>query len=324
MPEWPGTKTFIADEIVDEDDLNTYISDAQQHLYDKINDLSSGVPGVNFFKNYPSLEMANGAQPEWWEVSGDPTLTEEDATGESIPQKHERVLKLVVSADGGDSDYVYQRLTHTDEPLLDESVSKLSVGMWVYTPTAGTVTLELYDNGGTTSLGSDTTTEVDTWVWLEILNKTIGTTSTDIRLKHSANDAIIYAAQPMANIGAVVNTWQLRGLIYKEDPSNNMANTTGDTNWRDLDCTTHTSNMAVIGVFGARMSSAGNSLGLAIRRNGSSISADSYPMCVSYAVTGGQAMCLMDDGQVIEYAQTHALSYTTFQFRILGYYEWES
>ena len=320
MPEWPGVKTWEADEVADEVDLNN-ISDALQHLFDKINDLSSGVPGVNLIKNYPSLENADGSQPEWWEVSGDPTLTEEDASGEGIPQKNERVLKFEVSADGGDSDYLYMPLVNADEPLLDESISKLSVGVYVYTDDPGTVTLELYDNGGTTSLGTATTTVTGTWAWLEILNKTIGTTSLDIRVKHSANDATFYVAQPMANIGAVVNTWRPRGLVYKEKFSSNLISTSGNTNYADLDLSSYTSNLAVMALVSIFTSEVAAGSGLYLRRNG-----DTNTPLVNYGYAGAasQAVCLMDDGQIVEWAQYGAVNYDTCELRVLGYWEWES
>ena len=323
MPVWYEFDTFIADEYVDEVDTN-HIIDNLQHLYDKINDLSSGVPGVNLVKNYPSLENTDGAQPEWWEVSGDPTLTEEDASGEGIPQEHERVLKFVVSADGGDSDYLYQPLVHADEPLLDESISKLSAGVWVYTDDAGTITLELYDNGGTTSLGTATTTTTGEWVWLEVLNKTIGTTSTEIRIKHSANDATFYVAMPMANVGVLVNTWLPRGLIYKEVNSAALVGSDPyDTNYHDLDVSSVSSNLAVIGLFACYNVKNGATTGVLMRRNGD-VNADNANIIASgYAGAAAQGLVLMDDGQIVEYKSITGDA-TTFEIWLKGYYEWES
>ena len=110
--------------------------------------------GGNHVYNTPSIELADGVQPEWWAVSNG-TLTEEDAAGESIPEKHKRVLKLVTSATDG---YAYQQYDQAAEPLLEDSVTVVSAGVWVYNQTAGTVTLELVDVGGTASLGTATTT----------------------------------------------------------------------------------------------------------------------------------------------------------------------
>jgi len=164
--------------------------------------------GENLIRWTP--DAVDGVQPENWdEATANVTLTEEDATGAGIPQKHERVFKAVWSGGAGQANYVGQTLTHSAQDLLDESVSIVSGGCWVYTATAGTTTLELYDVGGAASLGTATTTATSTWTWLEVKNKTIGTTSTRFQVYHSADPATLYFTTPMLNIGAVVRPWDI-------------------------------------------------------------------------------------------------------------------
>jgi hypothetical protein len=166
--------------------------------------------GGNLLHNYPS-GSGDGVQPaQWVESTGNVTLTDEDATGAGIPQKYERVFKVVNSGGSGSANRITQVLTIANENLLDSAVSIISAGCWVYTATAGTTTLELYNDGGTASLGTATTTTTSSWVWLEVKEKTIGTTSVSFRLYHSADPATFYMALPMCNIGAVVRPWDRR------------------------------------------------------------------------------------------------------------------
>ena len=53
---------------------------------------------VNEVMNFPSLESADDAQPEWWEeANANATLTEVDVAGEGITETYERALKVVVA-----------------------------------------------------------------------------------------------------------------------------------------------------------------------------------------------------------------------------------
>jgi len=285
--------------------------------------------GGNLVKNYPSLERADGAQPEWWEESGSGTLTEEDATGETIAQKYERVLKFVVSGGGGGADYLYQRFVHADENVLDDSVTPVSLGCWVYTASAGTITLQAYNVGGSASLGTDTTTTTGSWVWLEITNVTIGTTSTDLRISHSANSATFYVAMPTLNVGATVRPWQARGLRYVEDYAADILLKTPPTNttYNDFDNSANTSPLAVafhLGMF-LETNASGAAVGY-IRRNGSTDATGApavHSIPASDRSISTDPFVLCDDRQIIEEKVNDNTRISQWSFSQRGYWEWE-
>lgn len=196
-------------------------SDARQFLAS--GSAGSGVDaeltfGTNLIRNYPSLENADGAQPDWWEETGSGTLTEEGANGEGIPEKYDRVLKFVHSA-AASGEYISQQFrsnsnaftTDYREKALDDNVTKISCSAWVYTADAGTLTLELYDVGASASLGTDTTSTTSTWVYLSIENITFQD-QTEYRIYHSANSSTFYVAMPMINVGETVLPWRTRGI----------------------------------------------------------------------------------------------------------------
>jgi len=200
--------------------------------------------GGNLLYNTDMLYDADGVQPVLWdEEDANITLTREDAVGEAIPDKTRNVFKAVNGGAGGGK-YIKQTLTFASEDLLDASVSIVSTGVWVYTGSAGTITLDLYDNGGAASLGTATTTTTGGWVWLEVLGKTIGTTSLDFRLKHSANSATFYFCLPGLNVGPTVAPWGARNVsnqlaVFADEKS---AGTQGGTftsgAWRTRDINT--------------------------------------------------------------------------------------
>ena len=68
--------------------------------FDGAGDSNQSFWGGNLWYNFPSMELADAALPEWTEESN-ATVTEEGATGESIVQKHERVVKVITTATGG-------------------------------------------------------------------------------------------------------------------------------------------------------------------------------------------------------------------------------
>lgn len=186
--------------------------------------------GDNLLYNTDLKFDADAAQPIYWdEEDANVTLTKEDAAGESIPEKHLQVFKVVNGVSGGGK-YVKQTLIHANEDLLDDSVTVISAGVWVFSASAGTMTLELFDNGGAASLGTATTTTTGAWIFLEIIGVTLGTTSTDIRIDHSVNSATMDLVLPMMNVGTEVLPWQSKivsDILIIEDQK--AANTQGGT-----------------------------------------------------------------------------------------------
>jgi len=316
---WVDIAIYEGGVFVDEGDMNE-IRGNLNYLKSSVDSLSSSNPGVNLVKNFPSLELADGEQPLYFDVTGDPTLTEEDATGESIEQKFERVLKFISSADGGDSDEVYQKLTIADEPTLDESTTVVSVGVWVLLSTAGTVTLSLYDDGGAVELGSDSTTVVGTWTFLSVINTTIGSTSISWKLKHSENDATFYVTMPVLTPGAVVGPWQPRRIVFKEYYSSDIGS--AQANWTDLDCSSYVSPLAVMGRFRVYAAKAATGTKTYMRRNGDATDTNALIVSYGYAGNGGEWECLFDEEQIVEYKSSGVE--TSYELYLTGYWEWES
>lgn len=174
--------------------------------------LGGRMHGTNLVKNFPSIERADGAAPEWWDtVSG--TLTEEDATGESIASPpHERLLKIV---DGGTADAeIYQEFDVSVEPRLTASTSVISASAWVYIVSAGTVTLELEDTTDG-SLGTEATSTAGSWVKLVVNDITLGTSDLRLVIKTSTASVTFYATQPTLHIGSTPLAWTERGIVYR-------------------------------------------------------------------------------------------------------------
>lgn len=285
--------------------------------------------GANLVKNYPSIELATAAQPEWWEEQdANITLTEETAASQSVTGKHTRVLKGVTGASGANK-YFYQRFTHADEPLFVDSTTKVSASAWVYVSTAGTVTMSLYNNGGAASLGSTTVSTTGQWIHIQLNNITIGTTSTDLRFAHSANSATFYVAMPQLNIGSTAGSWSERALVYRQKFSNAVVNAVDPAggSWTDVDFTSVTNGLTAkvqVSVNYSNTTTAGASVSL--RPNGSSETGNSTLVVrnVSTSIAGLEELDVYtDDGQIIEYDSSPGAGDTeALSIHMQGYWEW--
>lgn len=170
---------------------------------------------LNLIKNYPSMELADGVQPEFWS-SSNCTLTEEDATGELFTsgQPNERILKGVTSAVNGS---IYQELDLTAERILNPA-NTVSGGVLVRTASAGTLRLRLWDDsGGYLPYDEVTTTTTGAWTRLNLLSQVLSSSATKLRFEidHSANGATFYAANPQLNLGSIVGPFSPRVPVYK-------------------------------------------------------------------------------------------------------------
>ncbi len=260
--------------------------------------------GGNLIKNYPSLELADGAQPEWWEKTNDCVLTEVSAADEGVPAIHERLLKLVISSDGGGVDFAFQSFYEANEPTLDDSVTKVSSGYFVYqksTDISGTITLELYDEDGAASLGTATTAIENAWTWVEINDKTYQD-SLRARLTHSANSATVYIAMPSLNVGATVLPWKARGLRFIENDGTEVLNINPSiSTYVDLDLSSYCpANTVQFGLTLQIKTNSGGSASFYVRRNGSSVDVKSLNAGTS-TTSVGVLFPLGDDQKIIEY-----------------------
>lgn len=280
----------------------------------------------NLVKNYPSLEAADGAKPNWW-LTSVCTLTEEDATGESLAgvAPNERVLKI---AGSGTIGFGYQRYYIADEPLLDIG-SVVTFGAWLYNLNATSARLVLTDDGGgsTSSLLVSTT---GVWSYVEITH-TIQAGSTYLQAsirQDSAVSGTIYAANPMLNLGSRAGHFRPRGLRPKfgEDSVVSGVDPAG-ASWTDADFTAVTSPLtALIDVRGVYINSTTAGRSIRIRPNGD---ASGGVYIVTNATVGGIyrgiATILCDDSQIIEYDTDADAGDTESVTIALGgtYWEWE-
>jgi hypothetical protein len=292
---------------------------------------ASATQHINLVKNYPSFELADGSQPEWWEESGSGTLTEEDATGEGIAQKYERVIKFVVSGGGGGTDYVYQQYDVSAEPSLDASVSNISAGAWVYVVSSGVVTMDLRDTVGGSLGTTDATTTTDAWEFLQIENETLGANDLELRFTGDTNSMIFYIAIPMLNIGPTLQAWRPRALVPRYEVNSDFVNGVdpgGGSSFINVDVTSITSPLAVAIQLIALYQNSTTASVLYSRRNGEAagtVRANLLVRLVSAVSLVGIKTQLLDDGQIFQYAtNAGGGDAETLYLSSDMYWEWES
>jgi len=280
----------------------------------------------NLVKNYPSLELADGAQPEWF-TAASATVTEEDATGEGLSDSpNERVIKCVTTAINGG---VRQSFSPSDERLLTASQTQISFGVWVRLVTAGTLTVQLVDDGVPTQLGSiATTTTTGSFVYLEITDATLLSNNLEIRIYHSVNAATFYIANPMLNTGTAVAPWKPRGLVYRNKFVDDIVSTDpAVTTWTDLDLSTNTSENTVAVQLVTAISDIGTAgRSLWGRRKGSSAAQDDSTV-IGFSPGGNLNIMtadfvLCDDGQTIQWSVGNS-DVDIVRISLKGYWEWE-
>ena len=197
---------------------------------------------ANLAKNSPGQITVDGAEPQWWDASGSATLTDEDAAGEGIADRTERVFKVVTVAD---DHYGYQTLTFADESLLDAGQTVVSFSCWVYCASANKASIGIYG----TNLGleeSDQHTGGASWELLTVENITLDAADTSIQLRLIVDTGTAYFTQPMLNPGSCAMPWLERQLRFVPTPFTRQLDlTTGDVAWTATDCTANTNPLAV-------------------------------------------------------------------------------
>lgn len=280
---------------------------------------------LNEIFNFPSMEGADGAQPEWWEESaGTATLTEEDIAGESITESWERGLKVVTTADV----YAYQRHTYADEPRL-KSGKVVSCRVAVWSVSGVTARVRIQDSNG--SLGVATTTAA-AWTILTVEAVTLTGTYVDLRLE--VNNGTAYFVPLAFGVGDLApNELRPRATRFRWRDGTNLVNNDGAADpatWTDVDCTAATSNLACVAWINVLLQEATSTYAYYVRRNGSSESPD-YP---NRAVQAGSTSLyndsrfpvILDDGQIFEYyldrvSGSDALNQG--RINLHGWQEWE-
>lgn len=196
----------------------------------------------NIVKNSPGQIVTDGVEPQWWDDSGSATLTDEDAAGEAIPDKFERVFKLVTTAD---DHYGYQTETFADEYLLDAGTTVVSLSVWVYCASANVASVGLYG----TNLGLEESaqhTGSSAWELLTVEGITLDAADTSIQVRLICDTGTAYFAAPMLNVGARALPWLPRGEKYVARTAVVQLNlpNTGDVAWTTTDCTANTDPLA--------------------------------------------------------------------------------
>lgn len=196
---------------------------------------------TNEVRNFPSLENADDAQPEWWEESaGTATLTEVDLAGEGITESWERALKLVTTADV----HALQTYTYADEKRLKSGKTvSCRVAVW----SVGGVTARVRLQSTVGSLGVATTTAA-AWTILAVEGVVLDGTAVDLRLE--VNNGTAYFVPLAFGIGSSApNELPPRGLVYRVSRTRpiveNLDGSTGKAA-AALDITTSTSPLAVL------------------------------------------------------------------------------
>lgn len=264
---------------------------------------------VNEVMNFPSIEVANDTQPDWWtEADANATLTEVDVAGEGITETYARAHKLVVASANS---YHYQRYTYADQQRI-KSGRKLSAIFAVWSVGSVSARIRLITSAATTIVSSTTTTAG--WTVLTAENITLDGTYVDIRCEVDVGTA--YFVPLGINIGARAVPLPPRPQVFKALETTVMVkDLTGigdEVTWTDVDCTASTSALAISVVIMCRMfeSDAGDDFILAVRRNGSAEAFGASTNGVLRVIGGTGANVLtayntfefpVDSGQIFEY-----------------------
>ena len=286
----------------------------------------------NEVRNFPSMEGADDAQPEWWEEeNANATLTEVDVSGEGITETFERALKVVTT---GANEYAYQRYTYADEPRLKSGRTVSAIAkVW----SVGGVSARIRLNTSTpTSVVSSSTTAA---AWTTLRANALVLDGTYVQIELEVDTGTAYFAEITVMVGSRAVTLKPRGLRYRWVDSVSVKSLTGladEATWTDIDVTANSSPLAAIASVHATMFEASGSthFRLYMRRNGSAeAAADTNALGHVFSTTGStdaamsnDAQVLLDDGQIFEYHLDRTSGATTLDSGVIslrGWWEWE-
>ncbi len=277
---------------------------------------------VNEAQNFPSLELADNAQPEWWEVSANATLTEVDIAGEAgITETYARAHKVVTTAD---AKYSYQRYTYANEKRV-KAGRALSAIFAVWAVGGKAARIRLQSSVGSLGVSADTTAAG--WTILKVEGVTLDGTYVEVRCEVDTGTA--YFVPLGIHIGAKAIPLRPRALQYHATVANvNLVNDADPGGaYADCDVTASTSSLAVMADICVTYGNATAAQKyLSLRRNGSAIT-------YSGMVTGNPSTSIngrargtvqLDDGQIFEYGTNAAAGDTEHVWLDLaGWWEWE-
>lgn len=284
---------------------------------------------INLIKNSPGEIAVDGAEPQWWDDVVNATITDEDAAGEGIADKAERVFKVVTSANDV---YGYQTFTLADELLLDAGQTVVSLSCWVYCATAAKASVGIF--GTNLTLQESIQAPATAWTLLTVENITLNAGDATIQVRLIVDTDTAWFTMPMLNVGPNALPWRFRGwrFVPQQQATQFDLNTTGDVAWSDTDCTANSDPLAVamqalIFVY-EQNGTTGSSVQLA--HHDDVVGGDSAAMLVNANVIakgmyqpGGPVFC--NDSQVIRYKveEQDADNDVIARCFITGYWMWE-
>lgn len=292
---------------------------------------------ANEIMNFPSIEMTDDAQPEWWEEDhANATLTEVDTSGESITQTYKRALKVVVSAG---AHWAYQRFTYADQPRVK---SGLSCSLWaaVWSVSSASARIGLGTSTPTTSYSTATTSAA--WNLHRVDSLTLDGTYVDAIFEVTAGTAyfvplgMVIGASPPTTALSMLPRPLKRCEPGLQEPTliKTLSGLADEATWTDIDCTAATSNLAVMAQLSCVLNEAGSSTryDLFTRRNNASDGTASVPTASSQKIIANVAVSeiptaqwnqVLDDGQIFEYLLDRNAGATTLDFGEIYVLSWE-
>lgn len=286
--------------------------------------------GGNLVRNSPGQIVTDGAEPQWWdESSGNATMTDEDAAGEGVEEKQERVFKVVTIAN---DEYGLQTLTFADEDLLDAGETVVSFGCWIWCASATKASIGLYGTNLTLQ-ESGQHTGGSSWEYFAVENITLNAADANIELRLIVDTGTAYYCMPMLCVGPVARPWVGRGInhIPSQQVTHLDLNTTGDVAWSDTDCTANTDPLAVAMQLRLYVVEADGTVGslAAVGHDSALTGADGAMVYVRSNVIGqgwddSQAFVRCDDAQVVRYTvnEQDADNDVRVIFYLYGYWRW--
>lgn len=270
---------------------------------------------VNEFMNFPSLEGADDAQPEWWEEDhANATLTEVDIAGETITESYERGLKVVVSSG---AHWAYQRFTYADQWRVKSGV-QVTMLVAVWSVSSASARVGFTTSTPTSSFSAPTTSAA----WnLHRVTGTCDGTYVDAIFEVTAGTAYFVPLALVVGTQAVALPPRGTTPRWRDFGADHDIDFTADSGgFIDADVTAFTHNLAVMAdLFFSIEVPDGNanlSYELFVRRNGSAVSANDSNKVASTrtnttngrdsARSNGMFSVLLDDGQIFEYDFNHA------------------
>jgi len=284
--------------------------------------------GGNLARNSPGQIVTDGAEPQWWdEGDGNATMTDEDAAGEGIEEKQERVFKVVTIAN---DKYGYQTLTFADEDLLDAGQTVVSFGCWVWCAAATKASIGIFgtnltlQESGQHSGGSS-------WEYFSVENITLNGADADIEIRLIVDTGTAYYCMPMLCVGPVARPWVGRQLLYVPTSETAVVSLagTGDVARSDADCTAASDNLAVAMQCRSYANEASASNSQTHTGHSDTVMGAETTVLWQFLATNSQYfsstdLIFSDDTQAIRYEvnEGDADSDVNFYIKVYGYWRW--